>query len=401
MMPPSPSKSYNEFERESHRIDELVWAAMAIAPNSRVLFLGFENSRNVITRALRDGVHVTVIESNPNAIREADTLGIEVVRASSSGLPFRSESFDVAVAYYYLHETDPSFHPQVTFEMSRVARRVTVVEPGPPADLLGSRIADLYARAKRDQGQFEQYQSVEYWRKLLSGVRSVVVPLTISYGTLPPRAFLRDTMRMMLDLMRIGGVSTNDLAEMRALANASDAQMLPQPRYVLLAASSLAEIPDRPRVNDLEEMAPNRLRERAAEEERLQRRMRTTRYPKIPVERSEQPAKPVRPQPFEAPVEPILPITRPVAHSFVPPAMVEAAAPTAARTMPSSNPTKFVSQLTSTGAFDVPAIQANDQRVEDLFKKRSDKTQKPAAPVSNWGENDPVEMPDFGIPHKQ
>ena len=386
MMPPSPSRSYNEFERESHRIDELVWAAMAIAPKSRVLFLGFENSRDVISRALRDNVSVTVIESNPNAIRDAEELGIEVIRASSSSLPFKNESFDVALAHYYLHEVDPSFHPQVSFEMSRVARRIAVIEPGPPADLLGSRIAGLYARAKRDQGQFEQYQSVEYWRKLLGGVRPVVVPLTIAYGTLPPRAFLRDTMRMMLDLMRIGGVSNSDLIEMRALANASDAQMLPQPRYVLLAAMSLAEIPDRPRIHDLEELAPNRIRERALEEERMQRRSRLNRSPKkLPPDQPVHVPTPAKPETEVAPVEPIAPVARfarPAAQPFVPPTIVEAVAPTAARV--------------ANNAFDVPPIHASDEPVEELFKKRTDKTVKNKA--SNWDCNEPAEMPDFGIP---
>ena len=395
MMPPSSSKSYNEFERESHRIDELVWAAMAISPKSRALFLGFENSREVILRALRDDVHITVIESHPHAIREAEALGIDVVRASASGLPFKADTFDIAVAHYYLHEIDPAFHSQVAFELSRVARRISLIEPGPPADLLGSRIAGLYARAKRDQGQFEQYQSMEYWRKLLSGVRSVVVPLTVLYGSLPPRAFLRDTMRMMLDLMKIGGVSPSDLTEMRALAGASDVQMLPQPRYVLLAASSLAEIPDRPRIHDLEQLAPNRMRERAVEEAYQARRSRMPSAKKLPPEPAGQPLH------HEAPVE-SLPIA-PVAPSFVPPTMVEAIAPTAARAVPVRRQAKQATSTAATPAaafnpktaFGVPPIPASDEPVESLFKKRPGKT--PAA-SSNWDNNDPAEMPDFGIP---
>ncbi len=370
MMPPLSSKSYTEFEQESQRIHEVVWAAMAIAPKSHALFLGFDNSRAVIERALQDKVDVTVVESNPRAIREADALGVTVIRASSSGIPVRSEAFDVAIAHYYLHEADPSFHPQVTYEMSRVARRIAIVEPGPPADLLGSRIAGLYARAKRNHGQFEQYQNVEYWRRLLQGVRPVVVPLTISYSALPPRAFLRDTMSMMLDLMRIGGISESDLQEMKALAQASDVQMLPQPRYVLLAAASHAEIPDRPRLVDLESQAANR--------------MRAPRGKKLPDAPTPHPVSEAlaAPTPTRTP-----PIARPVTQApIVPPAMVEAIAPAAA-----------VPRLTPTIAFDVPPIHSSDAPIEDLFK-RPQKASKAPKQAAQWDKNEPAEMPDFGLP---
>jgi hypothetical protein len=349
MMPPAPSKSYNEFEHESHRISELVWASMAVAPKSRALFLGFENSREVIARALRDGVHITVIEANPNAVREADSLGIEVIRGSSSGIPVRSETFDVAVAHYYLHKADPSFHPQIAFELSRVARRVALIEPGPPADLLGSRIAGLYARAKRDQGQFEQYQGIEYWKKLLTAVRPVVVPLTITYGSLPPRAFLRDAMRMMLDLLRIGGLGPHDLNEMRAIASASDTQMLPQPRYVLLAAASTAEIPHRPRVEDLERQAPNHL----------------------PARRAAGPAKAPKLPPEPAPA---------AATAFVPPSLVEAIAPVSARSALAPS-------------FAIPVIQGSDEPVEHLFRR----PKAPPSAKAQWDIEEPAEMPDFGV----
>ena len=252
------SSTYNEFATEAHRIEELILAALAIEPQTEVLFCGFENSRVAIDRALAIGAKVAVIETRPELLRAAQSLGIEAIRASATGIPIRAGRFQLAVAYHYLHEVDPTYHTQIIFEMGRVAKRIAIVEPGPPSDLLGSRIASLYARAKQRLGQYEHYQTLEYWRRLLLGIRSHINPVEIRYAHLPPLPFLHRTMEVILESIKIAGADEEDLRSLYGLAAASDTQLIPQPRYVLLAGMSAADIPDRPRFAELQKQAPKR-----------------------------------------------------------------------------------------------------------------------------------------------
>ena len=117
--------------------------------------------------------------SSPRATRQialSERLGATAMRGSATMIPASTNAYDVAVAMHYLHEIDPGFHAQVVGELARVAKRVAIVEPSPPADPLGKRIAALYARAKRENGQFEGYQPIEYWRKLLAIVEGRRLP---------------------------------------------------------------------------------------------------------------------------------------------------------------------------------------------------------------------------------
>jgi hypothetical protein len=252
------SSTYNEFTLEALRIEEMVWAALAVQPHSEIVFCGYENSKSIIERALAIGAKVTVIDSQSDGLRAASELGIEAIRASTTNIPIKNDRFALAIAHHYLHEVDPTYHTQILSELGRIARNIAIVEPGPPSDLLGSRIASLYSRAKRRLGQFEQYQNMEHWRRLLLGIRAHVTPAEIRYAHLPPKAFLHETMAMVLDSVKIAGAPEDDLKALRGVAQASDAQLVPQPRYVLLAGMSAADIPDRPRFHELQKQAPER-----------------------------------------------------------------------------------------------------------------------------------------------
>lgn len=256
------SSTYQEFTRESHRIDEMIWAAIAVQPDTDVIFCGYENSLPIINRALEIGARVAVIETDSIALRTAAERGIETIRASTTNIPIREDRFSLAVAFHYLHEVDPSYHNQIIFEMGRISRRIAIIEPGPPTDLLGSRIASLYSRAKARLGQYEQYQPLEYWRRLLLGVRSHVNPAEIRHAHLPPRIFLKDTMHIVLESMRHAGAPDEDVRALERLAAASDAQLVPQPRFVILGGITAADIPERPRFAELQKQAPMRYSDR-------------------------------------------------------------------------------------------------------------------------------------------
>jgi hypothetical protein len=233
----------SDFQRESYRIDEQIWAALALRTGERALFLGVANEGAWIARAVEIGVEVTVLASNDAAIALSEKLGATAMRGSATMIPATTNAYDVAVAMHYLHEIDPGFHPEVVGELARVAKRVAIVEPSPPADPLGKRIAALYARAKRDEGQFEGYQPIEYWRKLLAAVKADVYQNLVTFTRVPPKEAVAETVSLILSAMAIEEMPKAYLDELRALAAHRDAQLLPLSRIVLVGTAAGVPIP--------------------------------------------------------------------------------------------------------------------------------------------------------------
>lgn len=232
-----PRYSAGEFERESRYIDNLIWDALVIETGQRVLFCGYGEDARWIRRALEAGADVTVIEHRVELIRKFEDAGATMLRGSTSVIPAKADSFDLAVSFHYLHEQDPFFHAQIVSELARVAKRVAIVEPGPPADPIGKRIARLYSQAKRELGQFEYYQPLEYWRKLLQAVKADLSQHVFAFAKIPPREYLRDTIELLLATMEVEDAPRADIDELRVLARRSDTMILPPPRYVVTGAA--------------------------------------------------------------------------------------------------------------------------------------------------------------------
>jgi hypothetical protein len=222
------------FQRESSRIDEQIWNALAFRKGERALFLGLANEGAWIARALEIGLDVTVLAGDSAAIALIEQLGATPMRGSATMIAATENAYDIAVAMHYLHEMDPGFHAQAIAEMARVARRAAIVEPSPPADPLGKRIAALYARAKREGGQFEGYQPLEYWRKLLASVKGDVWQNLFTFTRVPSRDAVRETVSLILDAMAIEAMPKKYLNELREMAGRRDAQLLPLSRIVLV-----------------------------------------------------------------------------------------------------------------------------------------------------------------------
>jgi hypothetical protein len=229
----------SEFKRETHRIEQMIWDAMALQAGESVLFCGFSNNVDWIKRAIAIGVDVSVVANESTGIAQLDDVAVTVLRGSSSMLPARDASYDASVAFHYLHEVDPFFHANIVSELGRVAKRTIIVEPAPPRDPLGQRIAMLYSRAKREFGQFENYHPIDYWRKLLSIVKSNVSYQTFTFTRTPPREAMRETVALVIDMMAAEETPEPYLAELRALAKRPDAQLLPQARYVVVGTAGV------------------------------------------------------------------------------------------------------------------------------------------------------------------
>ena len=235
--PPSPMTNVTEFQRESRRIDQLIWDAMSLLDGERVLFCGSGNDAAWVRRAIEIGVSVSVIESNPARLELLETLDVKILRGSTTMIPARNDSFDAVVAFHYLHEIDPTFHALTVSELARVGKRVVVVEPAPPADLFGKRIAELYSRAKYEAGSFEEYQPVDYWRKLLAIVKGDVLVQQFTFTRIAPRFLISDTIDLILDAMAISDMPQAYIDELRDLARRTDTQLSPLSRYVLVAVA--------------------------------------------------------------------------------------------------------------------------------------------------------------------
>jgi hypothetical protein len=227
-----------EFERESFRIDQLIWDAMALRAGESALFCGVSNSAGWIKRAVAVGVDVSVIVDDPNVLGDLSGVPIKLVRGSTSMLPARDASFDATIAFHYLHEVDPFFHASIVSELGRVGKRCVIVEPAPPSDALGFRIASLYSRAKRELGQFENYHHIDYWRKLVAIVKSDVSYQTFAFMRTPPREAIRETIALIIDTMAAEETPEAYLDELRALAAGPQGQLLPQARCVVIGTAS-------------------------------------------------------------------------------------------------------------------------------------------------------------------
>ncbi|MDQ2680278.1 MAG: hypothetical protein M3Y21_04540 [Candidatus Eremiobacteraeota bacterium] len=251
-----PTYSIDEFERESRHIDNLIWDALALEKTDRVLFCGYGPEAQWVKRAIAFGSAVTVIEHRDEIIAQFSKLDAKLMRGSTSVIPAKEGVFDVAIAFHYLHEVDPFFHAQVVSELARVAKRVVVVEPSPPSDPLGRRIALLYSQAKRELGQFEYYQPIDYWKKLLQAVKAEIAQSVFAFAKVPPREYLDDTVRLILDTMEVEDAPRAYLDELRAIAKRPGSQLLPQARFVLIG-SAAGELPLRRYTPREESLSPS------------------------------------------------------------------------------------------------------------------------------------------------
>ncbi len=229
--------SVQEFEAEARYIEALIWDAIGLRAGERILICGYGDEARAVRAALERGASVTVIESRDLAIVEYADIGATLLRGSTSVIPARDASFEVGLAYHYLHEVDPLFHSQILGELARVAARVAVVEPAPPSDPLGKRIAALYAQAKRTSGLFERYQNIDHWKRLMQGVKAELAQHTFAFAKVPPPQYLRDTVALLLDTMKAEAAPEEIIEELRAIARRSDAQILPPVRNVLVGAA--------------------------------------------------------------------------------------------------------------------------------------------------------------------
>src|ERR1700738_1670609 len=99
-VPPSPMSDVSDFQRESYRIEEQIWASLALRTGERALFLGVAGEGAWIARAVEIGVDVTVVVTSDAAIALTERLGAAAMRGSATMIPATTNAYDVAVALH-------------------------------------------------------------------------------------------------------------------------------------------------------------------------------------------------------------------------------------------------------------------------------------------------------------
>src|SRR3981081_48847 len=95
-VPPSPMNVVSDFARESYRIDQQIWDALALRSGERALFLGVANEGAWIARAIELGIDVTVLATSDGTITLIEKLGATAMRGSATMIPATEDAHDVA-----------------------------------------------------------------------------------------------------------------------------------------------------------------------------------------------------------------------------------------------------------------------------------------------------------------
>lgn len=192
------------------------------------------------TRLLDGGATVIGIDRDPSklyAMRRHPLLMIVV--AEFTHIPLRSQSLNIIVFYFSLHEVDPARHYQVLLEAKRVASKILIVEPSPKGCPLYEEYARVWREAMKSIGLFEEYKPVEYWVGILreAGFRVAYVK-RVKWRACIPLDVLREIIENAIATWRRLGVSERYLVALQALwKQAKRERMKWSDIYVILAVS--------------------------------------------------------------------------------------------------------------------------------------------------------------------
>lgn len=152
----------SEYEKEQKIMEQKIWALPKIE-KGLALDIGVGDS----TRKLIGlGAKVVAVDSDLNNLIKQNFDGM-IVQCNASYLPFKNSVFELSVASFTLHEINPLLHLNVVSEMTRVSRRVMIVEPMPAQEPVNKRYDDLWSKTMHSIGRFEDYQEIMYWKKLM------------------------------------------------------------------------------------------------------------------------------------------------------------------------------------------------------------------------------------------
>jgi len=206
------------FEEERRRLRERVWSLVDIDRGTRVLDVGVGREAHSLKKLLELGLVVTSIDVDLAALRKHDTRGASFVQCNAACLPLRKRTFGLSMVNFTLHEIDPILHQKVFAELCRVSERIMIIEPAPGTDSVYQRYQQIWTESMHSIGQFEDYQTVEYWIRLLKKYDAEIAvseQLTSSIRVVGPEA--KKYMALVLEDMREEGVSEKYIKKMMTI----------------------------------------------------------------------------------------------------------------------------------------------------------------------------------------
>ena len=108
-------------------------------------------------------------------LSETKLYKLEFICADAYYLPLRSDSIDLVLLHFVLHEINPRFHCRVLTDIKRVSRYILIVEPTSDGTELYRKLWSIWRDAMRSIGRFEEYRMPEYWLQLLNKLGICIV----------------------------------------------------------------------------------------------------------------------------------------------------------------------------------------------------------------------------------
>lgn len=203
------------FEAERRRLRERVWSFVDIDRGTRVLDVGVGREAHSLKKLIEQGFLVTSIDVDITALRKHDTPDASFVQCNAAHLPLRKRTFGLSMVNFTFHEIDPLLHQKVFAELFRVSERIMIIEPAHGTDHVYQRYQQIWTESMHSIGQFEDYQTVEYWIRLLKKYDAKIAvseQLTSSIRLVGPEA--KKYMATVLEDMRGEGVSEKYIKQM-------------------------------------------------------------------------------------------------------------------------------------------------------------------------------------------
>jgi len=179
-----------------------------LTDGERVLDVGIGHAAYSLKKLIELGVSTTSIDIDFAALRRYKTPQAHFVRCNVAHLPFKEKQFDLSLASFTFHEIAPLLHERVVSELSRVSKRIMIVEPTTGEDPVYRRYLEIWIAAMHSMNQFEDYQSIDYWSGLLeNNGANVVTAEKLSYRIRLHGEEANGFMRTAAEEMRDEGVS--------------------------------------------------------------------------------------------------------------------------------------------------------------------------------------------------